>query len=130
MKTPDLFFPQLNRALIVRKNPPKGARFVTSYDAHRSVYLIEATSVPRGAQIAHGPLGGWNYPDGTVIHLLYAESMFAFYKYCHKENADRLVKTRVLENGVLCNLVKVRTTTRLNVGCTPVIAEEALAEDE
>jgi hypothetical protein len=130
MKTPDIFFPQLSCALVVRKKCPKGARFVVSVDAEKSVYLVETQTPPRGARVADRLLGGWNYPHGEIVHLVYSKTLSSLYKYCHKEGADRLVKTRQLPNGLFVNLVKVQTTMCLNIGCTPVLAEEALAEAE
>jgi len=129
MNAPDIFFSQLECALVVRKHAPRGGRFVTSFDAEKSVYLIETSTRPRGARVADRFLGGWNYPSGETVHLVYARSLRSLYHYCEKDAADKLVRTKHLPNGMFVNLVRVRTKMPLSIGCTPVLAEEALAED-
>jgi len=126
----DIFFPQLQVALVVRKHAPRGARFVTSYDAEKSVYLVDAPKCPRGARVAEGPLGGWNYPSGECVFLVYAHSFTKMTLFCEREQADKLVKTRRLENGIFVNLVRSRTRMFMSIGCTPVLAEAELAEDD
>jgi len=128
MKTPDIFFPQLNVALVVRKHCPKGGRLVTSW-GDQTVYLIETSTPPRGARIADRFLGGWNYPSGECVHLVYARRFSTLTLFCEKDAADKLVKTRQLENGLFVNLVRVRTCMSMSIGCTPVLAEEALQDE-
>ena len=128
MKTPDNFFPQLNVALVVRKHCPKGGRLVTSW-GDQTVYLIETSTPPRGARIADRFLGGWNYPSGETVHLVYARRFSTLTLFCEKDAADKLVKTRQLENGLFVNLVRVRTRMFMSIGCTPVLAEEALQDE-
>ena len=125
---PDIYFPQLQCALVVRKHCPKGGRFVTSW-GDQTVYLIETSTPPRGARIADRFLGGWNYPSGETVVLVYARSLRALYHYCEKDTADKLVKTRHLENGLFVNLVRTRTRMFMSIGCTPVLAEEALQDE-
>ena len=126
---PDIFFPQLNVALVVRKHCPKGGRWVTDFDAEKSVYLVDTPTCPRGARVANRFLGGWNYPSGECVLLVYARRFTALTLFCEKDAADKLVKTRRLENGLFVNLVRVRTRMFMSIGCTPVSAEQALAED-
>ena len=129
MNAPDIYFPQLNCALVVRKHCPKGGRWVTDFDAEKSVYLIETSTPPRGARTADRFLGGWNYPSGETVVLVYARSLRALYHYCEKDAADKLVRTKHLPNGLFVNLVRVQTRMFMSIGCTPVSAEQALAED-
>ena len=129
MQAPDIFFPQLGCALVVRKHAPREGRFVTSFDAEKSVYLIETSTPPRGARIAEKFLGGWNYPSGECVHLVYARRFTALTLFCEKDAADKLVKTRQLPNGLFVNLVRTQTKISMSIGVTPVLAEEALAED-
>jgi len=126
---PDIYFPQLQCALVVRKHCPKGGRWVTDFDAEKSVYLIETSTPPRGARIADRFLGGWNYPSGETVHLVYARRFTALTLFCEKEHSDKLVKTRQLPNGLFVNLVRVRTRMFMSIGCTPVLAEEALQDE-
>jgi len=128
MQTPDIFFPQLNVALVVRKHCPKGGRFVTSW-GDQTVYLIETSTRPRGARVADRFLGGWNYPSGECVHLVYARRFSALTLFCEKEHSDKLVKTRQLPNGLFVNLVRTRTRMFMSIGCTPVLAEEALQDE-
>ena len=128
MQTPDIFFPQLNVALVVRKHCPKGGRFVTSW-GDQTVYLIETSTPPRGARIADRFLGGWNYPSGETVHLVYARRFTALTLFCEKEQGEKLVKTRQLPNGLFVNLVRVQTRMFMSIGCTPVLAEEALQDE-
>jgi len=125
----NLFFPQLNCALVVRKNRPKDGQFVTSW-GDKTVYLIPAKSRPRGCATAEGPLGGWNYPSGEAVWLVYARSFTKLTLFCERERAEKLVKTRHLANGLFVNLVRTRTNMPLSIGCTPVLADAELAEDE
>ena len=129
MKTPDIFFPQLNVALVVRKHCPKGGRFVTSW-GDQTVYLIETSTPPRGARVADRLLGGWNYPSGECISLVYARSLRSLYHYCEKDAADKLMRTRQLANGLFVNLVRMQTRMFMSIGCTPTLAEEALSETD
>jgi hypothetical protein len=126
---PDIYFPQLGCALVVRKHCPKGGRLVTSW-GDQSVYLIETSTCPRGCRVAEGPLGGWNYPSGECISLVYARRFSSLPLFCEKDAADKLVRTRRLENGLFANMVRTRTRLFMSIGCTPIIAEEELAEDE
>jgi len=126
---PDIYFPQLQCALVVRKHCPKGGRWVTDFDAEKSVYLVDTPTCPRGARVADRFLGGWNYPSGECVHLVYARSLRALYHYCEKDAADKLVRTKHLPNGLFVNLVRVQTRMFMSIGCTPVSAEQALAED-
>ena len=126
---PDIFFPQLNVALVVRKHCPNGGRFVTSW-GDQTVYLIETSTPPRGSQIADRLLGGWNYPSGETVHLVYARRFTALTLFCKKEHGDKLVKTRLLPNGLFVNLVRTQTKISMSMGVTPVLAEAELAEDE
>jgi hypothetical protein len=130
MKTPDIFFPQLQVALLVRKHRPKNGRFVTSFDAEKSVYLVETSTPPRGAQVAERFLGGWNYPSGECVTLVYARSFLALTRFCKQEGGDKLLRTQYLPNGLFVNLIRVRTGMEMSIGSTPIVAEEALADDE
>jgi hypothetical protein len=129
MKTPDIFFPQLNVALVVRKHCPKGGRLVTSW-GDQKVYLVETSTCPRGARVAEKLLGGWNYFSGECISLVYARRFSSLTLFCERDAADKLVKTRQLENGMFVNLVRIQTRMFMSIGCTPIFAEQELAEDE
>jgi len=125
----NLFFPQLNCALVVRKNRPKDGQFVTSW-GDNTVYLIPAKSRPRGCATAEGSLGGWNYPSGEAVGLVYAQSFSALTRFCEAEGGDKLVRTKQLPNGLFVNLVKTQTKLFMSIGTTPVLAEAELAEDD
>ena len=125
----NLFFPQLQCALVVRKTRPAGAQYVTSW-GDNTVYLIPAKSRPRGCKVAEKLLGGWNYPSGEAVGLVYARSFSALTRFCEAEGGDKLVRTKRLPNGLFVNLVKTRTKLFMSVGITPVLAEAELAEDD
>jgi len=125
----NLFFPQLECALVVRKTRPAGAQYVTSW-GDKTVYLIPAKSRPHGCRTAEGLLGGWNYPSGEAVGLVYARSFTNLTLFCEREGAEKLVKTRHLANGLFVNLVRTRTRMNISIGCTPVLADAELAEDE
>ncbi len=125
----NLFFPQLQCALVVRKTRPENGRLVTSW-GDQSVYLVETSTCPRGCHIAEGALGGWNYPSGECISLVYARRFSSLTLFCEREQGDKLVKTRQLGNGLFVNLVRVRTGMTLSIGCTPTLAEDTLSKDE
>ena len=127
---PDIYFPQLQCALVVRKHCPKGGRWVTDFDAEKSVCLVDTPTCPRGARVADRFLGGWNYPSGECVHLVYARRFTALTLFCKKEHGDKLVKTRQLPNGLFVNLVRTQTKISMSMGVTPVLAEAELAEDE
>ena len=69
-----IYFPQLQCALVVRRNRPENGKFVTRLGV-QSVYLIPAHEAPQGAEIARGPLGGWNFPNGIAVTLVYAPTL-------------------------------------------------------
>ncbi len=121
----NIFFPELSVALVTRKNRPKGGRFIYGF-GKESVYLVDAPTRPRGAQIAERFLGGWNFPNGVCVHIVYARSLSALFKYRLKEHGVWLAKPRQLADGRFCALIEVRTHVPMNIGVTSVQAEDAL----
>jgi hypothetical protein len=122
-----LFFPQLGVALIAcEKRPPQG-QFVGPL-ATKSAYLVPADTPPKGAKIATGVLGGWNFADGWCVHLVYASSEESMCEYRRKENGSWLVPPRKLPDGRFCGLIITWTHLPLSIGCTPVVAEQALSK--
>ena len=117
----NIFFPQLQCALVVRKKAPKGSRFVASFDAEKSVYLVDATIPPRGAQIAEKFLGGWNFADGTCVHLVYGSSLADLSRYRREQAGDWIVFPRQFPDGRWCGLLKTCTSIDFAIGCTPIV---------
>ena len=124
-----IYFPLLGVALVACEKRPAQGEFVGPLGT-KSVYLVPATEAPKGAKHAHGPLGGWNFADGWCVHLVYAKSQEAMAEYRRKEKGSWLVAPRKLPDGRFCGLIMTWTGLPLSMGCTPVIAEEALLETE
>jgi len=124
----NIFFPELGVALVTRKHCPKGGRFIYGF-GKESVYLVHAEKCPRGCKVAQRFLGGWNFADGTCVHIVYARSLSALFKYRYKEHGIWLAKPRQLPDGRFCGLIETRTRMPVSIGTTPVLAEEALQDE-
>ena len=124
----NIFFPELSVALVTRKHCPKGGRFIYGF-GKESVYLVHAEKCPRGCEVAQRFLGGWNFADGTCVHIVYARSLSALFKYRYKEHGIWLAKPRQLPDGRFCGLIETRTRMPVSIGTTPVLAEEALQDE-
>jgi len=116
----NLFFPELKCALVVRRKAPKEARFVTGL-GDQSVYLISADKPPKGAEIAQGVTGGWNFPDGVCVVIVFGPTHSALSRYRWKEAGDWLVFPRQLADGRWCGLLKTFTSIDFGIACTPVV---------
>ena len=124
-----IYFPQIKAALTVRKHAPENAQFVMRLGV-QSVYLIPTLESPPKAEIAQGPLGGWNFPNGKSIHLVYSKTIHAQYNYRRKVCGKWIVLPQRLAPGKCVGLVLAETGIPISMGCTPVIAEQALSETE
>ena len=124
-----LYFPQVQAAIVVRKHAPEGAQFVMRLGA-QSVYLLPTDEAPDDAEIARGLLGGWNFPNGWAVSLVFASTIHAMYEYRRKVGGKWVVLPKRLAPGKCVGLLLAETGVPVSVGCTPVIAEQALAEDE
>jgi hypothetical protein len=124
-----LFFPQLGVALVVRKHAPENAQFIMRLGV-QSVYLIPTPEAPPNAEIAQGLLGGWNFPNGKSIHLVYSKTIHAQYNYRRKVCGKWLVVPQRLAPGKCVGLLLAETGVPISMGVTPVIAEQELAEAE
>jgi len=117
----NIFFPQLQCALVVRKTRPAQGKFVTRLSEGNGVYIIPAATRPRGCRVAERFCGGWNFKDGTCVHLVYASRLADMFRYREAEAGEWLTKLRQLDDGTFCGLIMTRSTMRVSVGCTPVI---------
>jgi hypothetical protein len=115
----NLHFPQLGVALVVRKEPPKNGVLVTVAN-DQSVYLVPVRKHPQGAEVAQGVLGGWNYPDGVAVHLVYGKTKTDMFRYRFAENGTWLVEPQAIEDGFV-GLIKTYTGVPLSAGVTPVV---------
>jgi len=124
----NIFFPELGVALVTRRSRPKDGRFIYGF-GKESVYLVPAEKCPRGCEVAQRFLGGWNFANGSCVHIVYARSLSAMFKYRYLESGTWLVKPRQLADGRLCGLIETRTRMPVSIGVTPVCAEEALQDE-
>ena len=115
----NVYFPQLGVAVVARKTRPKNATFV-GYLSDKAVYVIPAKTKPRGAEVAKGVLGGWNYDDGFSVHLVYGKTLSDMFRYRMAENGRWLVKPQPVENGFVA-LIQTYTGVPLSAGVTPVV---------
>jgi len=123
-----LFFPQFGAMLVVRKHAPENAQFVMRLGA-QSVYLVPTNEAPPEAAIAQGPTGGWNFGNGWAVSLVYGATKQAVYEYRRKVGGNWIVLPRPRANGGCVGLMLAETGIPISMGCTPIIAEQALAED-
>ena len=124
-----LFFPQFGAMLVVRKHAPENAQFVMRLGA-QGVYLVPTNEAPPEAEIAQGPLGGWNFPNGKSIHLVYSKTIHAQYNYRRTVGGKWIVLPRRRPNGGCVGLMLAETGVPVSMGVTPVVAEQALSETE
>jgi len=115
----DLHFPQLAVALVVRSTPPPNATLVTKLGV-QSVYLVKATEPPDNAKVAQGTLGGWNYPNGVLVSIVYAESIARMERFCEEENGEWLVSPRQYGNKFV-GLLLTRSPLPFSIGSTPAV---------
>jgi hypothetical protein len=115
----NLFFPQVGAAIVTRKCAPKGGQLITVTN-DMGVYLICTTTPPRGAEIAGGPLGGWNFEDGVCVHLVYASRRTDMYRYRFENAGSWIVPPRELPNGFVA-LIKTHTGIPVSMPCTAVV---------
>ena len=85
----NVYFLQLEVAVVVRKTRPKNTTFV-GYLSDKAVYVIPAKTKPRGAEVAKGVLGGWNYDDGFSVHLVYGKTLSDMFRYRMRKTDDGL----------------------------------------
>jgi hypothetical protein len=119
MGIPNIYFPELGCALIVRKKPFKGGQLVAVTN-DTCIYLTFPRSAPRGAEVAQGPLGGWNYKEGIAVHLVYSDELVRMFKYRREQNGHWIVEPRKLPSGQFCGLILTHTGVPMSMGCTPV----------
>jgi hypothetical protein len=124
-----IYFPQINAALTVRKHAPEGAQFVMRLGA-QSEYLVPTNEAPPEAEIAKGPLGGWNFPNGWAVSLVYGSTIRALYEYRRQRCGKWVVLPQRLGTNKCVGLILEETGVPVSMGCTPVIAEQALSETE
>ena len=124
-----IYFPQINAALTVRKHAPENAQFVMRLGA-QSVYLVPTDEAPPDAAIAQGLTGGWNFGNGWAVSLVYGSSKSALYEYRRKVGGNWIVLPRHRANGGYVGLMLAETGIPVSMGCTPIIAEQALADAE
>jgi len=115
----NVYFPQLGVALVVRTTPPLNARLVTKLGA-QSVYLVKANEPPDNAKVAQGPLGGWNYPNGVLVSIVYAESIARMERFCEEENGEWLISPRPHGNKFV-GLLLTRSPLPFSIGSTPAV---------
>jgi len=115
----NVYFPQLKVAVVVRKTRPKNATFVADL-GERSVYVIPAKTKPRGAEVAEGVLGGWNYEDGFSVHIVFGKTQTHMHRYRFRENGRWLMKPQEIGGGFV-GLIQTYTGVPLSAGVTPVV---------
>ncbi len=125
----NLFFPQVEAALVVRKTPPKNGLFVTSV-GEKAAYVVPAVKCPCGCVVAEKLLGGYNFDDGTSVYLVYASTMRNMHHYRRHCGGRWIVPPRQHSHGGYVGLILSETGVSVPMGCTPVIAEQALSETE
>jgi hypothetical protein len=119
----NIYFPQVGAALVARKTHPKDGKFVTGLGGGVSVYVIPAEKCPRGCRVAEKCLGGWNFPTGECVSLVYARTLSALFRFRREEAGDWLVKPRQIKNGLFCGLIMTRTKVFMSIGVTPDMVE-------
>ena len=124
-----LFFPQFGAMLVVRKHAPENAQFVMRLGT-QSVYLVPTDEAPPDATVAQGLTGGWNFGNGWAVSLVYGDTKQAVYEYRRKVCGKWIVLPQRLATGKCVGLVLAETGIPISMGCTPVIAEQALLETE
>jgi hypothetical protein len=124
-----LFFPQLGAMLVVRKHAPENAQFVMRLGA-QSVYLVPTNEAPPEAEIAKGLIGGWNFGNGWAVSLVYGSTIHALYEYRRTVGGKWIVLPRRRANGGCVGLMLAETGIPVSMGCTPIVAEQALSETE
>ena len=115
----NVYFPQLGVAVVARKTRPKNATFV-GYLSDKAVYVIPAKTKPRGAEVAKGVLGGWNYEDGFSVHIVFGKTQTDMHWYRFRENGRWLVKPQEIDGGFV-GLIQTYTGVPLSAGVTPVV---------
>ena len=115
----NVYFPQLGVAAVVRKTRPKNATFV-GYVDKRGVYVIPAKTKPRGAEVARGVLGGWNYEDGFSVHIVFGMTQTDMHRHRFRKNGRWIVKPQEIDGGFV-GLIQTHTGVPLSAGVTPVV---------
>jgi hypothetical protein len=124
-----LFFPQFGAMLVVRKHAPENADFVMRLGA-QSVYLVPTEEPPPEAEIAKGLTGGWNFGNGWAVSLVYGSTIHALYEYRRRCCGKWVVLPQRLAPGKCVGLLLAETGIPVSMGCTPIIAEQALSQTE
>jgi len=115
----NVYFPQLGVAVVARKKRPQNATFV-GYLSDRAVYVIPARSKPRGAEVARGLLGGWNYDEGFSVHIVFGKTETDMHRYRFHEHGRWLVEPKEIEDGFV-GLIQTYTGVPVSAGVTPVM---------
>jgi hypothetical protein len=118
----NIYFPQVGATLVVRKHAPENAQLVMCLGV-QSVYLISTDEAPPEAEIANGALGGWNFPNGWAVNLVYGSTIRALYEYRRKVDGRWIVLPRRRANGGCVGLMLAKTGIPISMGCTPVVVK-------